>query len=124
MPSSSSAQHRYMELLAHDPEKARDPKVRAHPAAARKLGREFVNADKREGKHFAGKAAARHHRLECPVEMVPSGGAPKIDKKRTPKSTFPIDIISLIRQTKSGDVVLDAIDAEFYSHLHSHAHKG
>ena len=56
MPSKSSKQHRLMELVAHDPAAAKRLKI------PQSVGRDFVEADKSEGKHFGGpkKGRARH----------------------------------------------------------------
>lgn len=47
MPSVSGRQHRFMEMIAHDPEAAKRVGV------PQSVGKEFAAADK--GKHFAGK---------------------------------------------------------------------
>lgn len=47
MPSSSGKQHRFMEMVAHDPAAAKRVGV------PQKVGKEFAQADK--GKKFAGK---------------------------------------------------------------------
>lgn len=47
MPSKSSKQHRFMEMVAHDPAAAKRVGV------PQSVGEEFAEADK--GKHFAGK---------------------------------------------------------------------
>ena len=48
MPSTSGKQHRLMELVDHDPAAARRLGI------PQKVGRDFVEADKAAGKHFAG----------------------------------------------------------------------
>ena len=47
MPSASAKQHRFMEMVAHDPGAAKRVGV------PQSVGEEFAQAD--EGKHFAGK---------------------------------------------------------------------
>jgi hypothetical protein len=51
MPSSSAKQHRFMEMVAHDPEAAKRVGV------PQSVGQDFVQADK--GKKFA-KALRKH----------------------------------------------------------------
>lgn len=51
MPSKSGKQHRFMEMIAHDPKAAKRVGV------PQKVGKDFVAADK--GKHFAGKKRGR-----------------------------------------------------------------
>ena len=46
MPSKSAAQHRYFEMIAHDPTKAKAAGV------PQSVGQEFVAADKAENKKF------------------------------------------------------------------------
>jgi hypothetical protein len=50
MPSVSGKQHRFMEMVAHDPAAAK--RVGVKPS----VGRDFVQADKAEHKHFKGHA--------------------------------------------------------------------
>lgn len=61
MPSQSPAQHNFMEMIAHDPVKAREKGV------PQDVGREYVAADKSQGKHGRApleglKRAGKHHR--------------------------------------------------------------
>lgn len=51
MPSVSGKQHRYMEMIAHNPAAAKREGV------PQSVGKDFVAADK--GKKFAGKSKAR-----------------------------------------------------------------
>lgn len=53
MPSKSGKQHRFMEMIAHNPAAAKRAGV------PQSVGREFVEADK--GKHFAGKHQPIHN---------------------------------------------------------------
>lgn len=53
MPSKSGKQHRLMEMVAHDPTAAK--RVGIKPS----VGRDFVEADKAEGKHFPGKSKSK-----------------------------------------------------------------
>ncbi len=53
MPSTSGAQHRFMEMVAHDPSAAKRVGV------PQSVGRDFVQADKSEGKHFKAKKLAK-----------------------------------------------------------------
>lgn len=48
MPSVSGKQHRFMEMVAHDPAAAK--RVGVKPS----VGEDFVQADKAAGKHFKG----------------------------------------------------------------------
>lgn len=50
MPSKSGKQHRYMEMIAHSPEKAKEAGV------SQSVARDFVDADK--GKSFPAKSAS------------------------------------------------------------------
>mgnify|MGYP001606188156 CR=1 len=43
MPSKSGKQHRFMEMIAHNPEKAKELGV------PQKVGKDFVAADKKQG---------------------------------------------------------------------------
>lgn len=54
MPSVSGRQHRYMELMAHDADKA---KAAGMP---QKVAKDFVAADKAAGKHFPASRATRY----------------------------------------------------------------
>lgn len=45
MPSTSPKQHNFMEMIAHDPGKAREKGV------PQSVGRDFVEADKNQGTH-------------------------------------------------------------------------
>lgn len=49
MPSVSGKQHRFMEMIAHDPKAAKRVGV------AQSVGQDFVAADKASGKKFKGK---------------------------------------------------------------------
>jgi len=49
--SSSGKQHRLMAMIAHDPAKAKQLGI------PKKVGREFIMADKRAGKKFKGSKA-------------------------------------------------------------------
>ena len=55
MPSVSSKQHRFMAMIAHDPEAAKRLGVK------QSVGRDFVEADK--GKHFTGKNKHKKGRI-------------------------------------------------------------
>lgn len=55
MPSKSDKQHRFMEMIAHNPEKAKQLGV------PQKVGKDFVAADKASGKHFKGKTKKMSH---------------------------------------------------------------
>jgi hypothetical protein len=48
MPSTSGKQHRFMEMVAHNPKAAKRVGV------PQSVGRDFVDADKSAGKHFKG----------------------------------------------------------------------
>ena len=48
MPSVSAKQHRFMEMVAHNPAAAK--RVGVKPS----VGREFIDADTSAGKHFVG----------------------------------------------------------------------
>lgn len=52
MPSLSGKQHRFMELIAHDPAAAH------HLGVPQSVGQDFVAADKADHKHFNSP----HHR--------------------------------------------------------------
>jgi hypothetical protein len=56
MPSKSGKQHRLMEMVAHDSAAAKRVGI------PQSVGRDFVEADKSEGKHFRGpkKGRTRH----------------------------------------------------------------
>ena len=56
MPSKSPAQHRLMEMVAHDPKAAKRVGV---PSS---VGKEFVKADKASGKKFTKKGPQRVRR--------------------------------------------------------------
>ena len=51
MPSASGRQHRFMEMVAHDPGAA------ARVGVSQKVGQDFVAADKASGKKFKGHSA-------------------------------------------------------------------
>jgi len=51
MPSKSAKQHRFMEMVAHDPSAAKRVGV------PQSVGKDFVQADKREGKVSAAKSS-------------------------------------------------------------------
>lgn len=55
MPSVSAKQHRFMEMVAHDPAAAKRVGV------SQTVGQEFAQADK--GKHFAGKKKSAAKRV-------------------------------------------------------------
>lgn len=57
MPSVSAPQHRFFEMVAHDPAAARRVGV------PQSVGREFVEADQAAGKHFAGPKHKRREML-------------------------------------------------------------
>lgn len=54
MPSTSARQHRFMEMVAHDPAAAKRVGV------PQSVGKDFAEADK--GKKFAGKKKSRSER--------------------------------------------------------------
>lgn len=64
MPDKSGRQHRFMEMVAHDPGAAKRVGV------PRSVGKEFVDADKAEGKQFSrgatqvGKLDAKQRKAE------------------------------------------------------------
>lgn len=58
MPSVSPKQHRFMEMIAHDPEAAKRVGV------PQSVGQEFAEADK--GKHFAGRSRAEKAKKRYP----------------------------------------------------------
>ncbi len=60
MPSVSAKQHRYMEMIAHDPAKAKEEGV------PQKVGKDFVDADKEAGKKFTKPPASRKTRYANP----------------------------------------------------------
>lgn len=55
MPSVSGKQHRFFEMVAHDPGAAKRTGV------PQSVGEDFAKAD--EGKHFAGKKKSRRELL-------------------------------------------------------------
>lgn len=54
MPSVSGKQHRLMEMVAHNPSAAKRLGIK------QSVGRDFVNADKNEGKTFSAKQDGRY----------------------------------------------------------------
>ncbi len=60
MPSTSVKQHNFMEMIAHDPEKAKELGV------PQSVGHDFVAADK--GRHFFGSNKKR--KMRDPVKMA------------------------------------------------------
>lgn len=67
MPSVSGRQHRYMEMIAHDPAKAKAEGV------PQKVAKDFVAADKAGGKKFAGPPS-RKTRYDNPRKRMAAGG--------------------------------------------------
>jgi hypothetical protein len=62
MSSTSGKQHRFMEMVAHDPAAAK--RVGVKPS----IGRDFVDADKSAGKHFRGKMESMKGRAKTSWE--------------------------------------------------------
>lgn len=62
MPSVSGKQHRFMEMVAHDPKAAKRVGVKSS------VGRDFVDADKSAGKHFRGKMESTKGRAKFSME--------------------------------------------------------
>jgi transposase len=56
MPSQSGKQHRFMEMVAHDPAAAKRVGV------SQSVGKDFVEADKAEGKSFKGPTKEERNR--------------------------------------------------------------
>lgn len=57
MPDVSAKQHRFMEMVAHNKKAAKRVGV------PQSVGKDFVEVDKAEGKHFAGKKKSAAHKL-------------------------------------------------------------
>jgi hypothetical protein len=55
MPSTSGKQHRFMEMVAHDPKAAKRVGV------PQSVGQDFVQADKSAGKRFKGHPGRMEH---------------------------------------------------------------
>lgn len=64
MPSVSAKQHRFMEMVAHDPKAAKRVGV------PQSVGKDFAEADK--GKHFAGKKKRKREHIMYPRHAPPS----------------------------------------------------
>jgi hypothetical protein len=58
MPSVSKAQHRLMEAVAHDPAFAKKTGI------PQSVGKDFADADKKEGRYKAAKPNARNYRKD------------------------------------------------------------
>ena len=90
MPSVSSAQHRLMEGVAHNPKFAKKMGIAAS------VGRDFVNADKKSGKYADGGTIPKLRNLSLQeiADAIPKGAIsqPKTDQQNppTPKRKPPV----------------------------------
>jgi hypothetical protein len=65
MPSTSQAQHRFMNIIAHSPQFAKKAGVK------QSVGRDFIAADKKRGKKAIGKLSAR----VAPTRTIAASGS-------------------------------------------------